>query len=139
MSGLVLNDDVKWISFASKYDFGYLLKTLTCAELPMDEQGFIDLLWTFFPCFYDVKVTPAQHHLYTMHLKSISSLVLSIYIQYMMTAAEGMHGGLSSLADALQITRIGPMHQAGSDSLLTAQAFFTLIQKHFNGNCDDTK
>lgn len=56
MSGLVLNDDIKWISFHSKYDFGYLLKTLTCTELPMDEQGFIDLLFTYFPCIYDVKV-----------------------------------------------------------------------------------
>lgn len=33
-------------------------------------------------------------------------------LQYMMTAVEGMHGGLSSLADTLQIERIGPMHQA---------------------------
>lgn len=56
MSGLVLNDEIKWISFHSKYDFGYLLKTLTCTELPMDEQGFLDLLFTYFPCIYDVKV-----------------------------------------------------------------------------------
>jgi CCR4-NOT transcription complex subunit 7/8 len=57
----------------------------------------------------------------------------------MMTAVEGMHGGLSSLADSLQIERIGPMHQAGSDSLLTAQAFFTLLKKNFNSVCDDSK
>jgi len=57
----------------------------------------------------------------------------------MMTAVEGMHGGLSSLADFLQIERIGPMHQAGSDSLLTAQTFFALINKHFGGQCDDSK
>jgi CCR4-NOT transcription complex subunit 7/8 len=56
MSGLVLNDDIKWISFHSRYDFAYLLKTLTCSELPMDEQGFLDLLCTYFPCIYDVKV-----------------------------------------------------------------------------------
>lgn len=56
-SGLVLNDEIKWISFHSKYDFGYLLKTLTCTELPMDEGGFIELLQTFFPCIYDIKVS----------------------------------------------------------------------------------
>jgi CCR4-NOT transcription complex subunit 7/8 len=56
MSGLVLNEDIKWVSFHSKFDFGYLLKTLTCMELPSDEQGFMDLLFTFFPCIYDIKV-----------------------------------------------------------------------------------
>ena len=35
--------------------------------------------------------------------------------------------------------RIGPMHQAGSDSLLTAQTFFSLLSKHFDGDCDDNK
>ena len=129
----------RWISFHSSYDFGYLLKTLTCSELPMDEAQFLELLMTYFPCIYDVK--------------------------YMMTAVEGLHGGLSSLAEMLQIDRIGPMHQAGSDSLLTAQVlsiyylpiylsiylstylpiylstqtFFGLITKHLSGNCDDSK
>lgn len=54
-----------------------------------------------------------------------------------MTLSEGMHGGLGALADALQVERIGPMHQAGSDSLLTAQTFFSLIKKNFSGVCDD--
>ena len=49
MSGLVLNDDVKWVSFHSSYDFGYLLKTLTCKELPMEENEFMELLHTYFP------------------------------------------------------------------------------------------
>ena len=56
MSGLVLSDDVKWISFHSGYDFGYLLKTLTNSDLPAEENGFMELLYTFFPCIYDVKV-----------------------------------------------------------------------------------
>ena len=73
----------------------------------------MELLHTYFPYIYDVK--------------------------YMMTAVEGMHGGLSALGDTLQVERIGPMHQAGSDSLLTAQTFFALIEKHFGGTCDDSK
>lgn len=56
MSGLVLNEDVKWISFHSSYDFGYLLKTLTCTDLALEESGFLDILTTYFPCIYDVKV-----------------------------------------------------------------------------------
>eukprot|EP01041_Mallomonas_annulata_P007030 gene7030-14298_t len=113
MSGLVLSDDVKWISFHSGYDFGYLIKTLTCIELPPEENLFMDMLHLYFPCIYDVK--------------------------FMMTAVEGMYGGLNALADTLQIERIGPMHQAGSDSLLTAQTFFTLVQRHLNDSIDDTR
>ena len=113
MSGLVLSDDVKWVSFHSSYDFGYLLKTLTCQELPVLEDAFMDLLHIYFPYIYDIK--------------------------YMMTAVDGMHGGLSGLGDTLQVERIGPMHQAGSDSLLTAQTYFALIAKHLDGTCDDAK
>lgn len=38
----------------------------------------------------------------------------------------------------LQVTRIGPMHQAGSDSLLTAAAFFALRDKYFGGHFQET-
>eukprot|EP00607_Mallomonas_marina_P008222 CAMPEP_0182417038 /NCGR_PEP_ID=MMETSP1167-20130531/1468_1 /TAXON_ID=2988 /ORGANISM="Mallomonas Sp, Strain CCMP3275" /LENGTH=169 /DNA_ID=CAMNT_0024590311 /DNA_START=589 /DNA_END=1098 /DNA_ORIENTATION=+ len=113
MSGLVLCEDVRWISFHSGYDFGYLMKTLTCQELPSEENAFMDLLHLYFPCIYDVK--------------------------FMMTAVEGMYGGLNALADTLNIDRIGPMHQAGSDSLLTAQTFFELVRRHLNGSIDDTR
>lgn len=63
MSGLVLNDEIKWISFHSSYDFGYLLKTLTCSSLPQEENVFLELLYIYFPCIYDVKVcTLFIHH-----------------------------------------------------------------------------
>ena len=60
MSGLTLNDDVKWLSFHGGYDFGYLLKTLTCEELPSDEGAFMELLHLYFPCIYDIKVYGMQ-------------------------------------------------------------------------------
>lgn len=35
---------VRWITFHSGYDFGYLLKLLTCSSLPANETEFFQLL-----------------------------------------------------------------------------------------------
>lgn len=55
-SGLVLMDNIKWLSFHSGYDFGYLLKLLTDQNLPQDENDFFESLRMYFPTVYDVKV-----------------------------------------------------------------------------------
>lgn len=107
-SGIVLNEDVKWISFHSGFDFGYLLKILTCAPLPSKEDEFFALLQLYFPVIYDIK--------------------------YLMDSCQNLHGGLSKIAETLNVIRIGPQHQAGSDSLLTAATFFKLRQTHFNAD-----
>lgn len=105
-SGIVLNEEVKWISFHSGFDFGYLLKILTCAPLPTKEDDFFAMLQLFFPCIYDIK--------------------------FLMDSCTNLHGGLSKIAELLNVIRIGPQHQAGSDSLLTAATFFKLKETHFN-------
>ncbi|KAJ1989962.1 CCR4-NOT core DEDD RNase subunit [Dimargaris cristalligena] len=112
-SGLVLMDDVKWISFHSGYDFGYLLKVLMCHKLPTDEQGFFDMLGTYFPCIYDIK--------------------------YLMRSCKNLKGGLQDVADDLSVPRVGPQHQAGSDSLLTSATFFKMRQIFFDDKIDDEK
>uniref|UniRef100_A0A3B3HC07 poly(A)-specific ribonuclease n=1 Tax=Oryzias latipes TaxID=8090 RepID=A0A3B3HC07_ORYLA len=73
-SGLVLCENVKWLSFHSGYDFGYLVKLLTDARLPEEEHEFFQILNLFFPAIYDVKylmksckslkVRPAGHRVY---------------------------------------------------------------------------
>eukprot|EP00186_Timspurckia_oligopyrenoides_P003214 CAMPEP_0182445492 /NCGR_PEP_ID=MMETSP1172-20130603/3598_1 /TAXON_ID=708627 /ORGANISM="Timspurckia oligopyrenoides, Strain CCMP3278" /LENGTH=364 /DNA_ID=CAMNT_0024641275 /DNA_START=65 /DNA_END=1156 /DNA_ORIENTATION=+ len=105
-SGLVLNDDVTWISFHSSFDFGYLLKVVTCSILPDDEKSFFELMSLYFPRFWDMK--------------------------YLMT--DRFFGGLSKLAEFYEVQRYGQMHQAGSDSLLTLQVFFKMKQSTFNGH-----
>lgn len=35
---------MRWITFHSGYDFGYLLKVLTCQPLPQTEAEFFELL-----------------------------------------------------------------------------------------------
>jgi len=110
-SGLVLCEDPKWVSFHSGYDFGYLVKLLTCTNLPSTEDEFFDIFSLWFPTVYDVK--------------------------YMLRACKGLKGGLQEVADDLGVMRIGPTHQAGSDSLLTAATFFKMRELYFNDQLDD--
>jgi CCR4-NOT transcription complex subunit 7/8 len=116
VSGLVLDDRVKWVSFHSGYDYGYLLKLLTTKELPNDEKSFFETLRLYFPIIYDIK--------------------------YMTSLCDGHFGGLQRLADALGCQRVGAEHQAGSDSLLTMTTYFALAKAKFlssSGEIDDSK
>ncbi|KAG9509740.1 CCR4-NOT transcription complex subunit 7, partial [Fragariocoptes setiger] len=112
-SGIVLSDSVRWLSFHSGYDFGYLLKLLNNCDLPQDESSFFELLRIYFPNIYDVK--------------------------YLMKSCKNLKGGLQEVADQLELQRTGPQHQAGSDSLLTGEAFFKMKEMFFEDNIDDTK
>ena len=41
----------------SGYDFGYLLKLVSCTALPATESEFFELLRIWFPCIWDIKVS----------------------------------------------------------------------------------
>eukprot|EP00250_Pteridium_aquilinum_P015219 c22454_g3_i1 orf=84-911(-) len=106
-SGVVMNESMHWITFHSGYDFGYILKVLTCQNLPVTETDFFILLRVYFPTIYDIK--------------------------YLMKFCNNLHGGLNRLAETLEVERFGSCHQAGSDSLLTSCAFRKLKEDFFNG------
>ena len=101
-SNLVLNPDIKWVSFQGSYDFGYLLRLLLGKELPEKEEDFIDLLDLYFMNYYDIRM--------------------------LVKGYQNMQGGLNRLADQLKVQRMGTIHQAGSDSMLTLDVFFKLKQ-----------
>nr|NP_001163429.1 Pop2, isoform D [Drosophila melanogaster]ACZ94700.1 Pop2, isoform D [Drosophila melanogaster] len=106
-SGIVLVENIKWLCFHSGYDFGYLLKLLTDQNLPPDESEFFDLLHIYFPNIFDIK--------------------------YLMKSCKNLKGGLQEVADQLELRRVGPQHQAGSDALLTGMAFFKMREvQHTN-------
>lgn len=56
-----------------------------------------------------------------------------------MKHCENLKGGLNGLAKDLQVERIGPEHQAGSDSLLTQATYFKLRSLFFEDVVDETK
>lgn len=65
---------------ASGYDFGYLLKLLTCTSMPADESEFFEILRIYFPCIYDIK--------------------------YLMRSCKNLKGGLQDIADDLQVGKV---------------------------------
>ncbi|CAA3013462.1 probable CCR4-associated factor 1 homolog 7 [Olea europaea var. sylvestris] len=109
-SGVVLNDEVHWVTFHSAYDFGYLLKLLTWKSLPDTQVEFYDLLKMYFPIVYDIK--------------------------YLIMFCNNLYGGLNTIAERLGVKRVGTCHQAGSDSLLTCSTFFKLRETSLGGSIE---
>jgi len=134
-SGIVLNEDVRWLTFHAGFDFAYLLHLLLGGgqggpqsgaagnggnvSLPAAENDFFELLTLYFPCIYDVKALARA--LPPAAAKAQPAL-----------AAEVAHGGLDRLAQTLGQARLcGAAHTAGSDALLTAAVFFKLRDLFF--------
>ena len=67
-SGIVLSDDIVWISFHSGYDFGYLLKLLTFEPMPEKEGDFYELLNVFFP---NGDLTPVFYYHFFFYRKQL--------------------------------------------------------------------
>ena len=104
VSGMVLNENVFWVSFNGFSDFAYLLKLLIGDFLPNNTNEFLDLMKTYFPNVYDIK--------------------------YLINENDSYKGGLNKIAKDLNIERKGEVHQAGSDSLVTIEVFFKLIENN---------
>jgi CCR4-NOT transcription complex subunit 7/8 len=94
-SGLVLNENMKWISFHGGYDFAYLIKALTGLSLPARVSEMLDYVDLFFPRRCDMKY-----------------LLRDTY-----------RGGLQTLA--IRQGPVANLHQAGTDAALTRDAFFS--------------
>lgn len=132
-SGMVCDEDVKWISFHAGYDFGFLTKLLLLLPLPDTETEFDEYMKAFFPSIYDIK------HLmkYALRQQSMNQLSPLDAASAEVLMKYEVKGGLDGLAEHLKVKRIGMAHQAGSDSLLTGKIFFKLQERIFNGEISD--
>ncbi len=105
VSGLVLNPRINWISFHGSYDFAYLLSNLLGGSLPGTEKEFTNVLRLFFPNHYDIRILVKEK--------------------------ENLQGSLNRLARYLNVVRKGKNHQAGSDSTVTIDVFWKLLNEGF--------
>jgi CCR4-NOT transcription complex subunit 7/8 len=140
-SGLVLLEDVKWISFHSGYDFGYILKMVTLVNMPVTENEFFDLLKTWFPCIYDIKFLMRSCKSLRGGLNEVAKdlNVRSAIVNPLLFIVFHAYLCLSPFFFSQQVVRKGKEHQAGSDSLLTADTFFSLRAQYFDNDLDDGK
>jgi len=102
-SGIILNENVTWITFHGTYDFAYILRMLTNLRLPDDENEFLEELDTYFKNFYDIRT--------------------------LVNELSFLKGSLNKMANSLDVKRVGAAHQAGSDSLVTSKLFFRIVQQ----------
>ena len=105
-SGLILNEDINWITFHGAFDFAYLIKVLSNSPLPNSLDKFKSCMKLYFPNVADIKVI----------MKEVHDLKM---------------GALAKLARDLDLKRIGTMHQAGSDAEITSRCFFKIKDEYF--------
>lgn len=128
-SGMVCDEDVRWISFHGGYDFGYLTKLMICTPLPQDETTFEMLMKKFFPSVYDVKylMKRAVKRHASGEVTPVDNNIIDILQKFEAKST------LENLAEILKVKRIGPAHQGGSDAQLTGKVFFAMRDRLYNG------
>ncbi len=105
-SGLVLNEEIHWVSFHGIYDFAYFLRIVTNLPLPETENAFFESLRLYFNNYYDIR--------------------------FLVRFNENFRGSLAKLGTELNIPRVGTQHQAGSDSLITSAIYFKLKKEYLS-------
>lgn len=124
-SGLVLQDNVSWLSFHSGYDFGYLVKVMAGSQLPDDQEAYLRTVRIWFPRIYDIKFL--FRHAQKQVQRGILNQVATDHINNL-----GTRSGLQDIADEFSCRREGRPHTAGSDAWLTGSVFWQIRQKIFD-------
>ena len=97
--GMLCNPSVGYITYHGSFDMAYLVRLASMTPLPASDHMFRQMLAVYFPVCVDLK-SVASHH----------------------------HGGLESLSASLKVQRTGSKHNAGSDAVLTGDAFFKYLK-----------
>jgi hypothetical protein len=103
-SGLVLDEDITFVTYHGGYALAYLLKLMTCRDMPATVDHFVDVTRLHLPRLWDLR--------YAMHKYKPS----------------WSGGSLDNLASEFGIKREATLapHQAGADAFLALKTFFAM-------------
>ncbi|KAK3183742.1 hypothetical protein Dsin_031028 [Dipteronia sinensis] len=111
---LAMHRNLKWVTFHGTYDLAHVLKLFTCETLlPNTARDFAAKASSFFNKLVDLKLAAK----YSEGLKEIEV-------------------GLAKLSRILHVKRLGEAHNAGSDSLLTAQVYAKMMDHIGDGSLE---
>ncbi len=74
-AGLVLNADLRWVTYRGTFDMGYMLRAAMSEKLPDTESGFFDKLQVYFPNFCDIKCMLRDIDIPTLSLNSTATFL----------------------------------------------------------------
>ncbi|TXG54797.1 hypothetical protein EZV62_020053 [Acer yangbiense] len=111
---LAMHRNLKWVTFHGTYDLAHVLKLFTCETLlPNTARDFAAKASSFFNKLVDLKLAAK----YSEGLKDVEV-------------------GLAKLSRILHVRRLGEAHNAGSDSLLTAQVYAKMMDHIGDGSLE---
>lgn len=135
-SGLVLNEDTRWISSHAAYDIGFLMKIMLSRQLPEKKSKFKEFMDLCFPTLYDIRYLIkcpkyANAHLSAFYvladlITSLEALNLNPSQQQLLLELNQLKPGPRELAEKLNIKRVGMEQSAGSDAILAGRSFWEL-------------
>ncbi|KAJ8433466.1 hypothetical protein Cgig2_014507 [Carnegiea gigantea] len=103
---ILIQVGVTWVTFHGLYDLAHLVPLFTGRPLPESLFDFVVLVERWFGRVFDIKSMAGPY-------------------RHMLGNPEYL--GLEKLATMVGVNRVGRAHQAGSDSLVTAQVFSRFI------------
>ncbi|PRT55250.1 Poly(A) ribonuclease pop2 [Wickerhamiella sorbophila] len=102
-SGLVLNDQITWISFHAGYDLGYIVSAMLNKNIPVERSLYLSLVGLYFPNVFDVK---------------------TLIKKYKLSDKNGLHDVIQEFG----IYRGSSYCLAGADSRLVALCYFEVVR-----------
>lgn len=119
-SGLLLSDEITWLSYHAAYDFGFLINLLMNQLMPNNKEDYEWWIHMYMPNFYDLNLL----NKFIQDVKKMN--------QQQKSQQQSQQYSLENLSDELGIPRFSIFTTTGGQSLLTLLTFIQLGKLSMN-------